>query len=121
MHYYEQRYHSLNNKLNTSYEVIDPDDKTVIGKCIVQNSVISLLEYDSTKDLYYKGQILGTLLENVCKEADAKNAKLLLMLSIENDNLKYFIERYGFRYLNNNIMERTPGSIIPNGASIPGM
>ena len=99
---------------NAEYELHNGTDGEVIGMATVENGVITVLAIDDSADENYTGHALSILLGNIIREADLSNANLVLELEDVN-NLQHvrFLERFGFRRTEKNIMKRNAGSITP--------
>jgi len=108
-------------KLNASYQVMDDAEEHVVGICKIEDGVITKLDYTESKDNYFAGQVVTTILTAACKEADSKDCFLYIEISDTEQNFKKMLERFGFRDQGENILKRGPGSILPpNPALVPG-
>lgn len=98
--------------LNTDYEVQD-EAGNVIGVCEVHDNVIEKLMAKDV-DEEFLGRILRNLLSVLVREADRIKAPLRMQLQPgSRDDLKRFLERFGFRHVGDNIMKRIEGSVTP--------
>ena len=98
--------------MNTDYEVQD-EAGNVIGVCEIHDNVIEKL-MTKTTDEEYLGKILRNLLSVLVREADRIKAPLRMQLQPgSRDDLKRFLERFGFRHVGDNIMKRVEGSVTP--------
>jgi hypothetical protein len=98
--------------LNIDYEVQD-EAGNVIGVCEIHDNVIEKLRTKIT-DEEYLGKILRNLLSVLVREADRIKAPLRMQLQPgSRDDLKRFLERFGFRHVGDNIMKRIEGSVTP--------
>jgi len=99
--------------LNTDYEVQD-EAGNVIGVCEVHDNVIEKLAAKTGVDEAYLGNILRNLLSTLVREADRIKAPLRMQLQPgSRDDLKRFLERFGFRHVGDNIMKRIEGAVTP--------
>lgn len=100
---------------DAEYELTDGPDGEVIGMATIEGGVITVLAIDDSAEENYNGHALSILLGNIVREADLANANLALRLEDEN-NLQHvrFLERFGFRKTDEDIMKRNAGSITPS-------
>lgn len=105
---------SFHSTYDVEYELRDGPDGEVIGMATIEGGVITVLAIDDSADENYNGHALSMLLGNIVREADIANANLALRLEDVN-NLQHvrFLERFGFRRTDEDIMKRNAGSITP--------
>ena len=108
--------------INAEFEVVGPDEKPV-GVCEVTDNVVTKLMALQGADEAFLGQIISSLLNILVRRADKQNAPLSMELAPDRmSELKPFLERFGFRLTNDNIMKRVAGSITPPSVAItPGL
>jgi len=99
--------------LTNEYDLVDCDDHH-IGYANIVNNHIKTLDYLPTADKAFTGQILNELLQHICRDANARNAIITIILTTDTPSVKQFFERFGFRMETNNVMQRLAGEIIPN-------
>lgn len=104
--------------LSNEYEIVDDDDNR-IGYARVDQGVINELDYTMGADQQYRGQILSALLDQIVHEADRNNANVMIQLELDNVEIKYLFERFGFRMTSDRIMRRAVGSIHPGTVNPP--
>lgn len=99
--------------LNSDYVVVD-DNNEKVGVAQVMNGTIENMAVKKGVELAFKGQVLDRLMQQIVKDADTINANLSIqVIPDEIDEIKTFLERFGFRHVGDNIMRRTAGSIRP--------
>jgi hypothetical protein len=90
---------------------VNEDDNTIgFGKVI--KGTIDTLEFDPSEQSY-SGHILSAILSQIVSEADRHRANLSIALVEMDGDLKYILERFGFRLTNGTVMKRLAGSIVP--------
>lgn len=100
-------------KFNADYEVMDGEK--LIGKATVTNGVIEDLQINQDKsDESFKGHALSVTLGTIIRDADLQGANLAMQIvDIEDQDMKRYLERFGFRHVGEGIFKRTAGSITP--------
>lgn len=98
--------------ISGEYEVMDCEKP--VGHARVHDGVIAELVCADGADESYRGEVLTKLLKTIIGEADAQNSPLSLQLTDkDDDDMKRFMERFGFRDVGHGIMRRTAGAISP--------
>ena len=103
----------IRTKFNADYEVKD-GEKTV-GMATVNDGVIEKLMINQDEaDETFKGQALSRTLGTIVRDADLQNANLAMQIvNLEDQDMKRYLERFGFRHVGNGVFKRTAGSITP--------
>lgn len=102
--------------LTAEYEIID-DDESSVGFARVNEGVIDALTYDTDADDEYRGHVLSALMSQIVAEADRNRANLSILVEDMDGEIKYVLERFGFRHVGKSIMKRNENAIRP--ASVP--
>lgn len=98
--------------LTAEYEVTKRDQP--VGRAVVENNVITELSVLDGAEGAYEGHILNALLGNIIREADRINANLSIQLvQGARSDLKDFLERFGFRHVQEGILRRNAGAVQP--------
>ena len=100
-------------KFNADYEVKD-GEKTV-GRATVTDGVIEelMINQDAAEE-HFNGHALSTTLGTIVRDADLQNANLAMkIVDLEDQDMKRFLERFGFRHTGEGVFKRTAGSITP--------
>lgn len=105
--------------ISGDYEV--KNGETVVGRAHVKDGVITELVCATDAGESYRGQILTYLLSTIVEEADRQNSNLSLQLKDkDDDDMKRFLERFGFHAIGHGIMQRSSGAIRPPSVPYPG-
>jgi hypothetical protein len=102
----------ITGSLNNEYEIID-DDENTIGFAKVSEGVIETLDYETSATEQYRGHILSAILNQIVTEADHRMANLSIQITEMSSDIKYILERHGFRLAGGSVMKRNAGSLRP--------
>jgi len=106
-------------RISGEYEV--KNGETVVGRAHVRDGVVTELVCTTDAGESYKGQILTYLLNTIIEEADRQNSNLSLQLKDkDDDDMKRFLERFGFHAIGHGVMQRSSGAIRPPSVPYPG-
>ena len=98
--------------ISGDYEVMDCETKMGYAR-VVDGVIAELVCTDSAKETY-RGEVLTNLLKTIIDEADMQNSPLSLQLADKDDeDMKRFLERFGFRAVGHGVMQRTAGAVSP--------
>jgi len=99
---------------NADYELMTDVGEDKIGVAKVTSGVIELLATRDDVQGTYKGQLLSRLVQSIVRDADLANANLSIeLVAPDDEQMKRFLERFGFRHTGGGIMKRNAGSIVP--------
>jgi hypothetical protein len=98
--------------LSNEYEIID-DDENTIGFSKVVNGIIESMDYSTDAAQDYRGEILSAMLSQIVSEADHHRANLSIQVTEDAGDIKYILERFGFRLAGGSVMKRNAGAIRP--------
>ena len=103
----------IQTKFNADYEI--KDGEKLVGVATVNDGVIEkLMINQDAADEDFKGHALSTTLGTIVRDADLQNANLAMQIvDLEDQEMKRFLERFGFRHTGEGIFKRTAGSIAP--------
>jgi len=104
--------------LTAEYEIVG-EDSAVVGYAKVEHGVISHLDYDDEASQEYRGQIVSSLLTMITTEADRSTANLSIDVEMMTVEIKYLLERFGFRVTTGSVMKRNAGSLRPPNVNPP--
>jgi len=104
--------------MNAEYELRNDEDTDTIGMAMITDGVIETLAVRNDFNKEYNGYILSRLMSAIVNDADLSNSNLSIRLEDQNDlQQKRFLERFGFRHIQDGIMKRNAGAIRPT--SVP--
>lgn len=101
--------------VDASYEVfLDEQSQSPVGKAIVTQGLIEILQIKSGVPESFHGQIFNKLLRAIVTDANHHNSNLSIRVaSPVSIRLIRFLERFGFRRTDEDIFKRTAGSVLP--------
>lgn len=98
--------------ISGQYEV--KNGEHTVGYAHVKDGVIGELTCASNAGESYRGEVLTHLINTIIDEADLQNSNLSLQLKDkDDDDMKRFLERFGFKHVGHGVMQRTAGSVRP--------
>lgn len=98
--------------ISGEYEV--KKDEQVVGFARVKDGVVEELTCASGANEDYRGEVLTHLMNTIVGEADMQNSNLSLQLqNKDDDDMKRFLERFGFKHVGHGVMQRTAGAVRP--------
>ncbi len=98
--------------ISGEYEVRNGEQ--IAGFARVKDGVIEELTCASGAEEDYRGEVLTHLLNTIIEEADMQNSNLSLQLqNKDDDDMKRFLERFGFKHVGHGVMQRTAGAVRP--------
>ncbi len=98
--------------ISGEYEVRNGEQ--IAGFARVKDGVIEELTCASGAEEDYRGEVLTHLLNTIVEEADMQNSNLSLQLqNKDDDDMKRFLERFGFKHVGHGVMQRTAGAVRP--------
>lgn len=98
--------------ISGDYEVRAKEKR--MGHARVVDGVIAELICSDSDDESYRGEVLTNLLKTIIEEADLQNSPLSLQLADRDDeDMKRFLERFGFRAIGHGVMQRMAGAVSP--------
>lgn len=98
--------------ISGDYEVRAKEKR--MGHARVVDGVIAELICSDSNDESYRGEVLTNLLKTIIEEADLQNSPLSLQLADRDDeDMKRFLERFGFRAIGHGVMQRAAGAVSP--------
>ena len=103
----------IQTKFNADYEV--KDGERLVGQATVTDGVIEdlMINQDETEE-DFKGHALSVTLGTIIRDADLQGANLAMkIVDLEDQDMKRFLERFGFRHTGEGVFKRTAGSITP--------
>lgn len=103
----------VHTDFNADYDV--KDGERTVGVAKVDSGVISKMAVnDEAADEQFKGHVLSTLLGTIIRDADLQRANLSMQIGDpEDQKMKRFLERFGFRHVTKGVFKRTAGAITP--------
>lgn len=98
--------------LSNEYEIVDEQDQ-IIGYASVSESFINRFEFTDATKRSFRGQVASVLLDQIVTEADRHTTNLTIEVQHMDGEIKTLLERFGFRLINGDTMQRLAGSVRP--------
>lgn len=100
-------------ELNADFVTEDESDRKV-GQARVTKGVIEVLAVANELDPRQRKFVMNELLRMIVSEADVMNANLSIEINpVDLQEMKRFLERYGFKGISETVLRRAAGSIKP--------